>query len=122
MKIIKSINEMQGFAFHQRTQGRSIGFIPTMGALHEGHRALVRRARQENDVVVVSIFVNPLQFGPKEDFKRYPRRLAQDRELLEKERVDVLFVPSAEAMAPNGMTTTVEVPAVSQALCGPFRP
>src|SRR5262245_28152815 len=95
MKIIHSVEEMKS-ATHKLKQGRhSIGFVPTMGALHEGHRALVRRARRENDQVVVSIFVNPTQFGPKEDLKRYPRTLSKDLALLKQERTDIVFVPSA---------------------------
>ena len=78
MRIIESIAVMQALALQYRRQGRSVGFVPTMGALHEGHASLVQRARRENDVVVVSIFVNPLQFGPKEDFKKYPRTASRD--------------------------------------------
>src|SRR4029079_8172138 len=88
----------------------------------EGHVALVRRARAENDIVVVSIFVNPLQFGPKEDFKKYPRTLARDEALLAKARTDVLFLPAAGDMYPEGFSTTIDVGPLTQTLCGPFRP
>src|SRR5690242_6089633 len=93
-----------------------------MGNLHEGHRALIRRSRDENDIEVVSIFVNPIQFGPREDFKKYPRTMAQDERMLEKEQVDVLFAPSSDEMLPAGFSTVVEVPSLAAVLCGPFRP
>jgi pantoate--beta-alanine ligase len=122
MKIIHSLSEMKSAIHKLKQRKASIGFVPTMGALHEGHRSLVRHARGENDQVVVSIFVNPLQFGPKEDFKRYPRTPQQDLTLLKKERVDILFMPSAAQMMPADASTVVEVPAFDQALCAPFRP
>lgn len=105
-----------------RVRGRTIGFVPTMGALHEGHLSLVRRARKENQVVVVSIFVNPLQFGPQEDFRRYPRHFRRDRSLLAKERVDYLFLPTVRSLYPVGSQTLVEVKELSRGLCGRFRP
>src|SRR5207249_2204456 len=98
MKIIKNIPEMQTWSLRGRPLGRSVGFVPTMGALHPGHLSLVRRARRENDVVVVSLFVNPLQFGPREDFRKYPRTPAKDLELLKQEKADLVFIPSADAM------------------------
>ncbi len=122
MKTITSIPEMQAWALRARRRGDSLGFVPTMGALHHGHAALVRRARRENDAVVVSIFVNPLQFGPKEDYKRYPRALSKDRQVLKKERVDVLFAPSAPSMYPAGVTTRIRVNALDGILEGAFRP
>src|SRR5438105_10332361 len=107
MKIIHSVVELKAWT-HRVKQGRpSIGFVPTMGGLHEGHRSLVRRARRENDQVVVSIFVNPLQFGPKEDFKRYPRTPQQDLTLLKQEHADIVFIPSAAEMFPFGFSTFV---------------
>src|SRR5688572_2784440 len=102
MNVIQKVHEMQTLAQRWRRQGRSIGFVPTMGALHEGHDALVRRARAENDFVVASIFVNPLQFGPKEDYRSYPRRARQDRQRLQKAKTDVLFAPTASEMYRDG--------------------
>jgi pantoate--beta-alanine ligase len=122
MKTLHTVAEMRSQTHTFKHAKRSIGFVPTMGALHEGHLSLIRRARRENDQVVVSIFVNPLQFGPKEDLHRYPRTLAQDLRLLKQEKVDVVFAPSASQMFPAGFSTTVDVPAYEQALCGPFRP
>lgn len=111
-----------------RRRGRRLGFVPTMGALHEGHLSLVRAAARENDVVVVSIFVNPAQFGPREDFKKYPRTFARDRRMLKKAGVNYLFFPSAQAIYPEGFSTFVEIkPAAKQSglfdlLCGKSRP
>lgn len=122
MKIITSVLEMQKITQRAVRSGWSIGFVPTMGALHEGHLSLVRRARSENDLVVVSIFVNPLQFGPKEDLAKYPRTLSKDSALLKKVRTDILFVPNAVEMYPRGFTTQIDVPALRRNLCGPFRP
>src|SRR5438876_12389930 len=112
MKIIKNIPEMQSQALRLRQAGRYVGFVPTMGALHPGHLSLVRRALRENDAVVVSLFVNPLQFGPREDFQKYPRTPAKDLALLKKEKVDLIFIPSADAMYPAGYSTAVRVPAL----------
>lgn len=103
-------------------KGKTISFVPTMGALHEGHLSLVRRARQENDIVVVSIFVNPIQFGPSEDFEKYPRDIEADTEKLRKEHVDIIFRPEIASMYPEGFTTSVEVGKISEKLCGAFRP
>ncbi len=122
MKTIQTIKELRAYTLRQQLKGRSVGFVPTMGALHEGHLSLVRRARRENDEVVASIFVNPTQFGPKEDFKKYPRTLAADKRLLANADVDVLFVPSAQEMYPEGAMTRVSVCGLTQTLCGPFRP
>jgi pantoate--beta-alanine ligase len=122
VKIIRSVAEMQSYGIRMLRQGQSVGLVPTMGALHAGHLSLVKRARDENDVAVISIFVNPMQFGPKEDFSRYPRAFAQDKKLLEREHVDVLFAPDAKEMYPEGFSTVVDVPALSRGLCGPFRP
>jgi len=98
------------------------GFVPTMGCLHEGHLSLVRRCRAECDVTVASIFVNPTQFGPGEDFARYPRDLDRDSSLLENEGVDLLFVPEASAIYPEGFSTHVEVAGLPDGLCAAFRP
>jgi len=122
MKIIQTIEAMQAMAYKLKRQGGSIGFVPTMGALHAGHASLVRRARRENDVVVVSLFVNPLQFGPKEDFKKYPRTAAKDLLLLKREKVDVAFIPSVQQMVPTGFSTQIRVPSLDGVLEGAFRP
>lgn len=122
MKILKSAAEMQTWSHRVARRGLSIGFVPTMGALHEGHLSLVRRAARENDVVVASIFVNPLQFGPKEDFKRYPRTTSRDLALLKKAKVDVVFLPRAEEMYPESATSTVQVRALNSILEGASRP
>ena len=122
MKIIRDIAEMQAASRAARMGGLSIGFVPTMGALHEGHLSLVRRARAQATLVVVSIFVNPLQFGPSEDFGRYPRTLESDCALLEAEGVEVVFAPSTEQMYPPGATTVVHVEGLSDRLDGRSRP
>ena len=105
-----------------RREGKSIGLVPTMGALHGGHLSLVDAARRENDVVVVSIFVNPIQFGPGEDFTRYPRDYAHDTSLLEAAEVDAIYQPATEAMYPPGATTRVRVGEVAEPLEGVARP
>lgn len=127
MRILSDIPELRAALRQLRADGEqpaanSVGFVPTMGALHAGHRSLVQAARQRCDIVVVSIFVNPTQFGPNEDFSRYPRTLEQDCEMLETEGVDVVFTPNAEAMYPPGASTVVEVEGVSERLDGASRP
>lgn len=102
--------------------GRSIGFVPTMGALHDGHLSLVKRSRDENDITVVSIFINPLQFGPSEDFQQYPRDTDEDVAKLRKAEADILFMPDASQIYPPGFTTYIEVGEISEKLCGVFRP
>src|SRR5512140_1192042 len=104
MKIIRTPGQLSKIMEGERRKGRSIGFVPTMGALHGGHLSLVRASNRENDVTVVSIFVNPTQFGPKEDFSKYPRVFEQDRKLLQKLKVDILFSPSVKAMYPEGLS------------------
>jgi len=113
---------MQSVCRELRMRGSVLGFVPTMGALHEGHLSLVRRARSECDAVVASIFVNPLQFAPGEDFAKYPRTFEADCRSLEAERVDVLFAPDAAEMYPNGSVTTVTVSEVGDRLDGASRP
>jgi len=105
-----------------KSQGMSVGFVPTMGYLHEGHLSLVRESLRKADVTVVSIFVNPAQFGPTEDFKEYPRDLNRDSEVLEREGVDYLFVPEADEIYPQGYKTFVEVHDLQDKLCGRSRP
>jgi pantoate--beta-alanine ligase len=121
MEVIESISEMKNLVKEWKRRGLSLGFVPTMGYLHEGHLALVRRAKELSDRVVVSIFVNPIQFAPGEDYQRYPRDLERDKALLEKEGVDVLFSPKAQEMYPPGFQTYVEVKELSSGLCGRYR-
>ncbi|MFH1144656.1 MAG: pantoate--beta-alanine ligase [Candidatus Eisenbacteria bacterium] len=122
MKRLQSPGSMRRFVQQKRAAGRRIGFIPTMGALHEGHLSLIRKARGQNDVVVLSIFVNPLQFGPQEDFERYPRDLARDMDLAREGGVDAVFVPEVSDLYPEGFLTRVSVGALGEKLCGAFRP
>jgi pantoate--beta-alanine ligase len=122
MKIIKKIDEMRREVSGIKSQGMSVGFVPTMGYLHEGHLSLVRESLRKADVTVVSIFVNPAQFGPTEDFKEYPRDLNRDSEVLEREGVDYLFVPEADEIYPQGYKTFVEVHDLQDKLCGRSRP
>lgn len=122
MKIVKTVNEVRGIVKAVRAQGRSIGFVPTMGYLHQGHVSLVEKARSENDFVVVSIFVNPTQFGVGEDFETYPRNLEQDSLLCEKAGTDLIFHPEAKEMYPNGYKTYTEVLGITDRLCGASRP
>lgn len=119
MEIAKTIGEMKPL---RAQYTGSVGFVPTMGYLHDGHLALVRRARSENPVVVVSIFVNPTQFGPHEDFKTYPRDLERDLALLEKEKTDIVFIPSDKEMYPEGYSSWVEVEKITERLEGACRP
>ena len=119
MKVIEKIDEMK----QSRQQlAEPVGFVPTMGYFHDGHLALVKRARAENPSVVVSIFVNPTQFGPQEDFDKYPRDPQRDLALLEKEKVDIVFMPSAAEMYPAGFSSWVEVEKVTERLEGASRP
>lgn len=123
MKLVKSAKSMQKLALELKKQGKTVGFVPTMGYLHEGHLSLIRRARKENDIVVVSIYVNPIQFGPREDFKEYPRDLKRDLKLCEQEKVDIVFAPSDKEMYPEGFCTYVEVTGrLTSVMCGAFRP
>jgi pantoate--beta-alanine ligase len=122
MKIITSVRKMQEFSRQVRGAGLSLGFVPTMGYLHDGHIELVRRARAQSDVVVVSIFVNPTQFDRKDDFERYPRDEQGDRAVLEHEGVEVLFMPKADEVYAPGAATRVRVEGLTSTLCGPKRP
>lgn len=119
---VSSIEEIRRHVQNARKEGKRIGFVPTMGYLHDGHISLVRTARETCDVVVMSIFVNPLQFGPNEDFARYPRDIDRDRELAAAAGVDLLFTPAVEEMYPKKVLTTVSVAQVSEPLCGKSRP
>ncbi|MBA7694406.1 Pantothenate synthetase [subsurface metagenome] len=122
MKVIKKIDEMRSAVFGIKSRGMSIGFVPTMGYLHEGHLSLVRESLRKADVTVVSMFVNPAQFGPREDFKEYPRDLNRDSEVLEREGVDYLFVPESDEIYHQGHKTYVEVCDLQDKLCGRSRP
>lgn len=122
MNICKTIEEMRTASRAARLGGLRLGFVPTMGALHEGHLSLVRAAKSQCDAVAVSIFVNPLQFGPKEDLAKYPRTFARDCELLEKEAVDFLFAPTVEEMYPEQTITYATVEGMGEKLCGRSRP
>jgi pantoate--beta-alanine ligase len=117
--IAKTIAEMK--ALRMKSLG-SVGFVPTMGYLHDGHLALVKQARAENSVVVASIFVNPIQFGPNEDFKTYPRDMERDLAMLRKARTDIVFMPTAEEMYPEGFNSWVEVEKITNRLEGSCRP
>ncbi|MEO0232116.1 MAG: pantoate--beta-alanine ligase [candidate division WOR-3 bacterium] len=122
MKIIENPYEMQKISEEKRKEGKIIGFVPTMGALHEGHLELIREARKKSDFLVVSIFVNPIQFGPKEDYKEYPRDEKGDIEKCEKEGVDIIFMPDVEDMYEKNFSTYVEVKNLTKTLCGKYRP
>ena len=122
MKTIENISRMSTFVKMMKKEGKSIGLVPTMGYLHEGHLSLVRAAKKHTDVVVMSIFVNPLQFGPKEDFEKYPRDLKHDEEMAREAGVDVIFYPSLKDMYPEGYATYVTVEELTDNLCGESRP
>jgi pantoate--beta-alanine ligase len=122
MKILRTVLEARAACRAIRRNGQRLGLVPTMGALHAGHLSLVRTARAGSDMVAVSIFVNPTQFGPNEDFAKYPRAFERDCELLQQEGVDLLFAPAVEEMYPPGNVTWVTVEGMSERLCGKSRP
>ena len=122
MKIITTVSRMSAQASAFKKKGLRVGFVPTMGALHEGHLSLIRQARRDNDIVVVSIFVNPTQFGPGEDLKKYPRDMQKDAAVCKNNGVDIIFHPGAKEMYPEGFTTCITVEGLSRRLCGKFRP
>ena len=121
-RIIETISGIQSYVAACRKRGMKVGFVPTMGAFHEGHLTLMREARRNNDAVIVSIFVNPIQFSAGEDYDRYPRRLEQDTKMADSERVDVIFTPSVAEMYPKGFDTYVDQSDLPGKLCGEFRP
>jgi pantoate--beta-alanine ligase len=121
MKIIHNIKSIQNLMLKFKQQKRTIGFVPTMGALHQGHISLIRRARKENDIVVVSIFVNPAQFTPHEDLKKYPRPFEKDNNICRSEGVDVIFAPTLKEMYPEKYLTYIAVEKLSDIMCGEFR-
>lgn len=122
MRIVKTITQLRQILHKVRSKGQTIGFVPTMGYFHEGHLALMREAKKDNDICVVSIYVNPAQFAPKEDFKKYPRDLKRDSSMAKKENVDILFVPSDNTVYPQSYLTYIDVKKISHSLCGRFRP
>jgi len=122
MQVAKTVREVRAWTKLARADGKTIGFVPTMGYFHEGHLSLMRRAKAECDLCVVSLFVNPTQFGPSEDFLRYPRDFARDAAMAESVGVDLLFAPEVEEMYPEGYQTYVEVTEVTRRLEGAARP
>jgi pantoate--beta-alanine ligase len=122
MQIIRTVGEMKEFSSRSRKAGKTIAFVPTMGFFHEGHLSLMREGRKRGDLVIISLFVNPTQFGPKEDFKNYPRDFERDRKMAEEVGVDILFAPEASDMYPPDHQTIVRVEKVTQNLCGRSRP
>ncbi len=122
MRTVKTIKALRLIVQNAKSQNKKIGFVPTMGALHDGHCALIRKCRRENDIVIVSIFVNPKQFGPKEDLASYPRPEKKDKLLAKKEKVDIIFYPSGKEMYPSGFLTNVRVEHITDGLCGASRP
>ncbi|MFA5101055.1 MAG: pantoate--beta-alanine ligase [Candidatus Omnitrophota bacterium] len=121
MRVIRTVKQMQKIARSLQRAGKSIGLVPTMGALHEGHVSLIRACRKDNDKTIVSIFVNPIQFGPSEDFKRYPRPISQDESVCKKCGVDLVFHPGAGEMYPEGFKTYIDVQEMGAQLCGASR-
>lgn len=122
MQTIKEINTLRNFLKEERKNQKIIGLVPAMGFFHQGHLKLIREAKKNSDVVVVSVFVNPTQFGPNEDFNRYPRDLKRDIDLAEKEKVDYLFMPSVQEMYGDDFLTYVDVKKLNTKLCGKDRP
>lgn len=122
MKVFKKAKDITDFIKRRKRKKRSIGFVPTMGYLHEGHVSLMRASRRENDLSLISIFVNPTQFGPREDYKRYPRDFRRDEELAKSAGVDAIFYPAVEEIYPKGYKTYVEVADITERLCGKSRP
>ncbi|HIP98325.1 MAG TPA: pantoate--beta-alanine ligase [Aquifex aeolicus] len=122
MQVFYKPNEVKEFISSLKREGKTIGFVPTMGYLHKGHLSLVRCSKRDNDITVVSIFVNPTQFGKNEDYDRYPRDLQRDLNLLQREGVDIVLAPSVEDMYPKGYSTYVEETELSKLWEGTFRP
>lgn len=119
--VVKTVEEVRAYVKAAKKEGKTVGFVPTMGFLHEGHKSLIVRAAEENEYVVVSDFVNPTQFGPNEDFEAYPRDIEQDAKLCEAAGADVIFNPEASEMYDNALTT-VTVDKITKVLCGASRP
>lgn len=121
MRVLRTIPEVRAAVREARTAGRSVGLVPTMGAFHEGHLSLMRAARREHDLVVVSLFVNPTQFAATEDLGAYPRTEARDLELADSAGADVVFVPTADEMYPRGFATSIHIDGITEVLCGASR-
>ncbi|MFH1201933.1 MAG: pantoate--beta-alanine ligase [Candidatus Omnitrophota bacterium] len=122
MIIFSSAKKIHDYILKLKKKNKSVGFVPTMGYLHNGHLSLMRRAKRENDISVISIFVNPIQFAPHEDFKKYPRDFKRDERLAKSCGVDIIFYPTTKTMYPQGYLTYIEVRDISDALCGASRP
>ncbi|MGC8587753.1 MAG: pantoate--beta-alanine ligase [Hydrogenobaculum sp.] len=122
MDVCKDINCVRAFIKGIKQQFKTIGFVPTMGYLHEGHMSLVKASKEMCDITVVSIFVNPKQFGPKEDYGKYPRNLERDLGLLEEAKVDMVFIPDVDTIYPEGFSTTISIGSLANVLEGAFRP
>lgn len=122
LNIITSVKKMQAYSERVRRRGKTISFVPTMGYLHDGHLRLLQEGRKRGDVLVMSIFVNPTQFGPKEDYAQYPRDMKRDLGYARRAGVDVVFAPTVDEMYPDGFQTSITVAEVTKTLCGPFRP
>ena len=122
MKIIRSIQAMAKEVKRLKKNGKTIGLVPTMGYLHDGHISLLNRGKKENNILIMSIFVNPIQFGPYEDFKRYPRDMQRDKAIAKREKVDIIFYPRARDMYPSEFSTYVGVERLTEGLCGKRRP
>ena len=122
MVLIKNISEIKDLVSEWKKEGKTIGLVPTMGYLHEGHESLIKKAKKENDKVIVSVFVNPTQFGPNEDLESYPRNIEKDRELCESCGVDVVFNPEPVEMYKNNASTYINVEGLTEGLCGASRP
>ncbi|MBO8154979.1 MAG: pantoate--beta-alanine ligase [Bacillaceae bacterium] len=121
MKVFRTAEEIQSYSLNKRKEGKTIGFVPTMGYLHEGHQRLIKEARTHDDIVILSIFVNPLQFGPSEDFERYPRDEERDLKIAEMENVDAVFIPTVNDMYPRSLSITMKVTERTDVLCGKSR-
>ena len=122
MEIARTVDEIRRLVGASRQAGQTVGFVPTLGALHDGHMSMIRQARKETDYVVVSIFLNPTQFGPNEDLNKYPKREQQDLDLCREAGIDAVFLPSVEQMYRGGYRTVVKVKGLSEKLCGAERP
>jgi pantoate--beta-alanine ligase len=122
MKVVKKIDELRNVIKQEKINGNKIGFVPTMGYLHDGHLSLIKKSKEDNDVTVCSIFVNPTQFGPGEDLDKYPRDIERDMKLLKENKCDILFYPDVKEMYPNGFYTKVTLSILTDKLCGKSRP